>query len=98
MKHNIDVVVRVQDNQDGGYSVYVYGSEQQMLDDHPMRDEWDDELDDEVQRDLTPEEIREILEGDDEYENGYISSSSMVIEIVDGVAKLAESFDFYVGQ
>lgn len=94
-RHTIDVVTRMQDNGDGGYTMYVYNNEEEMLEDHPRLDE--------ISRKHMSVDaynnLREcILNGEDEYELGYIGSDTIEIEVVDGVAKLAKSFSLHAGQ
>lgn len=96
MKSSIPVTVRVQDNGDGGYSVYAYNSDAEMLADHygytEVRDEHGEDSDEARER------AREILDGDDEYQDGYVSHDTIEVEVVDGVAKLAEPIHFHAGQ
>jgi hypothetical protein len=91
-RYTLKVCVRVQDNQDGGYSVIAYNSEDEMLADHPALEDLED--DDEI------EEIKAAILGcEDEYENGYISEDTIEIEIGDdGVAKLFKPLTFHAGQ
>lgn len=35
-QHIIQCVTRLQDNQDGGYTMFVYNNEEEMLKDHPL--------------------------------------------------------------
>lgn len=92
VKLSINVVTRMNDNQDGGYTFYVYNSEEEMLADHPKING----------SDLIPEEYEklkeEILSGDDEYENGYIGSDTINVIIKDGVARLDGNLSFHCGQ
>ncbi len=67
MKASIPVTIRVQDNQDGGYTVYAYPSDEAMLADHPNNPQ-------------SEEEKNDILEENDAYENGYISHETIEIE------------------
>lgn len=87
MKYKLDVVTRVQDNQDGGYTIYIYNNLDDLIKDHPNYDE-----------DITQEEINDILNEEDAYENGYIGEDSFEVEVVDGVAKLVSNISFGVGQ
>lgn len=93
----IPVIVRTQDNGDGGYSIRGYNTEQELLDDHRLY------------RDAAPEDkgrvAKEILTGDDPHENGYISHAHLEIAVVfDGATipidppKLAKPFYFHAGQ
>ncbi len=91
----------MQDCGDGGYTMYVYNTEEEMLDDHPLSREfkqvegkWQ-----QVKKELTPEKKQEILTEDDPYENGYIGHDTIKVNIDDnGNAKLAEKMHFHVGQ
>lgn len=86
----IPVKVLVQDNQDGGYSVYAYNSEEELLASHSSMED--------LKGEEREEKAKEILGGDDEYENGYISDDEIEIEIIDGVARLASKLNFHAGQ
>ena len=93
----IPVVVRVQDNGDGGYSVHAYNTEQELLDAHHKYEEAPPEDRERV--------AREILNEDDPYENGYISRDAIEIEVIfDGTTlpidppKLSKPLHFHVGQ
>ncbi len=93
--YTIKVVTRTQDNGDGGYTTYAYNSEEEMLKDHPaIENAIEEEMNEEDLRALTTE----ILSENDPYENGYIGSDSIKVEIVDGVAKLAKPLSFHAGQ
>lgn len=94
----IDVVTRLQDNQDGGYTMYVYNDTESMLADHPLAEDWDRKKKCIVQKKLTQEQIDMILNGDDEYQNGYIGSDKIRINVEDGVAKLVGKLTFHGGQ
>jgi hypothetical protein len=86
-KYSIDVVTRLNDNGDGGYTMYVYNNEEELLKDHPKSDE------------MTPELAEEILSGNDEYENGYIGQDTIEIEVLkDGIARLIKPLIFHAGQ
>ncbi len=86
MKHTIHIITRLQDNGDGGYTLRGYNSEDELIEDHPLFYK------------MTPELREEILNEEDPYENGYIGSDSIEIEIVDGVARLAGHLSFHAGQ
>ena len=87
--YTIPVIVRTQDNGDGGYSIYAYNSEQELLNDHHLYEDASEEEKEQVAAD--------ILNEDDPY-NGYISHENIEIEIIDGVAKLVGSLHFHAGQ
>ncbi len=88
MKHSISVITRLQDNGDGGYTLYAYNSEEELIADHPKSRGGQ----------LSETEIKEILSGEDEYENGYIGSDTIKIEVIDGVARLDNPLRFHAGQ
>lgn len=94
MKISIPVVTRLQDNQDGGYTMYVYNNMDEMLEDHPAADEFED----------NPDRKQEIINENDPYGDGYIGEDTIEIEI-DGVnkdqdiiIKLAKPLSFHAGQ
>lgn len=100
---SVPVVTRLQDNGDGGYTMYVYNNEDELIADHPRcRGEYLGVVDGKYlgYKSGNPNhELRdEILSGEDEYENGYVGSN--VIKLVEsgGVFKLAESLFFSAGQ
>ena len=86
MEHSISVITRLQDNGDGGYTLYAYNNEDELIADHPKADEMTDEL------------RKKILDEYDPYENGYIGSSSIHFKSVNGVFELTEPLHFHVGQ
>lgn len=88
----IQLVTLIQDNGDGGFSVYAYNNKEELLADrYSLKDlekgspEWE-------------KKAKEILTGYDEYNNGYIGSSVCEIEIVDGQARLMKPLFFHGGQ
>lgn len=83
---SLPVITRLQDNGDGGYTIYAYNSEDELIKDHPKADE------------MTPKLRKEILTGDDEYENGYIGSDTIQVKMVNGKPVLAEPLSFHAGQ
>lgn len=86
----LDVIARIQDNQDGGYTILVYNNEDELIADHPLTEEHEGNLPD--------EERRAILNGDDEYENGYISHETIEVEFVNGALRLAKPIHLHAGQ
>jgi len=88
--YTIPVIVRTQDNGDGGYSIYAYNSEQELLNDHHKYEDAKEEDKEKIGQD--------ILDEDDPYGNGYISSANIKIEVVDGVAQLVGKLCFHAGQ
>ena len=98
MKYKIPVVTRTQDNGDGGYTTYAYNNEDELIADHPKALRWDSKAKKEVPVELSQEERDAILNEDDAYENGYIGHSEIIVEIVDGAAKLSKPLSFHGGQ
>lgn len=86
----VDVVTRLVDNQDGGYTMYVYNNNEEMLADHYGCE------------DLEGEELKqkqeEILSGEDEYENGYLGTDTIALEKVKGKWVLTKKLSFHGGQ
>tara|TARA_R110001632_G_scaffold6539_4_gene26717 strand:+ start:398 stop:694 length:297 start_codon:yes stop_codon:yes gene_type:complete len=89
-KLTINVVTRLQDNGDGGYTMYAYNSNDELIKDHPDYDDGE----------ITDERRAAILDGESEYEDGYIDSDTIEIEIDEatGLAYLAEPLSFHAGQ
>ena len=88
MKYKIDVVTRLQDDGAGGYTMYIYNNKEEMLSDHPMA----------VDGKLTQKLVKEILNEEDPYINGYIGTDTIEIEIVNGKAQLVSPLSFHSGQ
>ena len=93
MKYSIPLIIRTQDNGDGGYTTYAYNNENDLIADHP---EFQGKKFDSAEK--KQKLVNEILQGDDEYENGYIGHKTITIEIVDGVARLFTPLHFHAGQ
>ena len=101
VKRTINVVTRLQDCGDGGYTMYVYNNNEELLADHPLAEdfrqvngEWKH-----VPVELTEEQKKKILTEDDPYENGYIGKDTIEIEICeDGTVKLGKPLSMHVGQ
>jgi hypothetical protein len=87
-KIKIPVVVRTQDNGDGGYTVYLYNNEDELIKNHPANEEGD----------ITDERREEILSENDPYEDGYISHDEIVLKEVDGKLVLDKGVSFHAGQ
>lgn len=94
----LDVITRLQDNGDGGYTMYVYNNEDELIENHPKCCEWDSKLKKDVPIEVSESLREEILSGYDEYENGYIGSDTIKIKMVDGQMVLAEPLRFHAGQ
>jgi len=95
MKYDINVVTRLQDNGDGGYTLYAYNNKEELLADHPR-------IENALSDGATPAELaeikRKILIEDDPYEDGYLGADEISVEIVDGFARLLEPLRFHAGQ
>ena len=101
MKHTINVVTRLQDNGDGGYTLYAYNNEDELIADHPAMKDFRKGEDGKYRYFLVdnPDKKRkEILDEEDPYGNGYIGTNTIEVEIVDGVARLAKHLNFHAGQ
>ena len=98
MEFTIQAVTRLQDNGDGGYTMYVYNDEEEMLADHPKARAWNSETRRTEPRELTPEERADILDENDPYDNGYIGSENIDIKVEDGVASIVGRLRFHAGQ
>jgi len=100
MIYTINVVTRTQDNGDGSWTTYAYNNKDELIADHPLSTagglvdgKWV-----EKHVELTQEQQDDILNENDPYENGYISKGGIVIEVLDGVAKLTSPIHFHAGQ
>ncbi len=102
MRHVINVVTRLQDNGDGGYTMYMYNNNEELLEDHPKGQMFDSTRPDGqkfYKRVLTEEEKQDILNEDDPYKNGYIGQETIEIEVMeDGSVRLAKPMCLGVGQ
>lgn len=101
-KHTINVVTRLQDNGDGGYTMYVYNNNEELIANHPLASEYKEVRKgkwEEVPVELSQEQIDDILNEDDPYANGYIGKDTIEIEVDEnGVARLGKSLNFHAGQ
>ena len=70
----LNVVTRLQDNGDGGYTMFIYNNQEEMLTDHPLAANNDDGK-------LTKKQKEDILDKDDEYENGYLGTDTITLDI-----------------
>lgn len=84
----IPVITRLQDNGDGGYTLYAYNSEDELIEDHPQA----------RRGKMTPKLREQILTEDDPYANGYIGEDTIEIIVEDGVARLSKPLSFHAGQ
>lgn len=88
-QHVLKIVTRLQDNGDGGYTMYGYNSNAELLADHPKA----------RRGTLTEDQKEAILSEDDPYNNGYIGQETIVIEIGDdGIARLGKPLHLHAGQ
>jgi hypothetical protein len=92
MKIKIPVITLIQDDQAGGFSANVYNNNDELLKNHSALED--------LEGDELEEKKQEILNGSNEYENGYIGSAEIVIEINEktGKAKLVKPVWFHGGQ
>ena len=98
-KIDICVVTRLQDNGDGGYTLSMYNNEDDLIADHPNGEVFDPEKRKYVKKELSQKERDDILNEEDPYENGYIDSETLSLEVVDGVPRLTkEGLSFHAGQ
>jgi len=88
-QQTITIHTRLQDNQDGGYSFFGYGSQDELIANHPANDDGD----------ITDKRRQEILDEDDPYEDGYIGTNTIEVA-VDGEGKvyLVGELHFHAGQ
>jgi hypothetical protein len=100
----IPVITRMQDCGDGGYSMYVYNTEAEMLADHPLATDYR-QVNGKYQHvavELTDEQKHDILTEDDPYENGYIGKDTITLTIEDDgvrtIVRLTKPLNFHVGQ
>jgi len=96
--HTIPVVTRLQDNGDGGYTMHIYNDEDEMIADHPLNENANDEGEE-----LSEEIKLKILSGDDEYENGYIGNDTIEVQVEcynqdEAKVRLAKPLHFHAGQ
>ncbi len=94
----VQVVTRLQDNGDGGYTLYAYNTEDELIADHPKTQKWDSELGKTVTVELSPEERKHILKEEDPYENGYIGSDTIYLRKDGDNYVLAKPLCFHAGQ
>lgn len=82
MKATIPVVTRLQDNGDGGYTMYVYNDEDELIANHPNFETYDPNAEPKFgHREPTPQERADILDEDDPYRNGYIGHDEIELEL-----------------
>jgi len=98
MEYTIHAVTRLQDNGDGGYTMYVYNNEDELISDHPNSKRWNSETHKDETIELTEEERKKILSEDDPYENGYIGLENITIKVENGVASIVGHLSFHAGQ
>lgn len=89
----IPVVTRLQDDGDGGYTMWVYNNEDELIADHPLI------RDGEMSEEQYYRTRNEILTEYDPYENGYIEKSTIPVRIhADGTVTLAKRLCLHAGQ
>jgi hypothetical protein len=84
-KYSIKVITITYDNGDGSSTTDCFNTEEEMLANHRQA----------MNGELTKEQKKEILSGEDGYENGYIGTETIEIVIENGVAKLATPLSVY---
>jgi hypothetical protein len=96
---SLSLVTRLQDNGDGGYSMYVYNNDEELIQNHPrcsdfmkVDNSWKD-----VFLGCSDELREEILSGHDEYENGYLDRRTISVTIENGKARLTKPLSAYTG-
>ncbi|MEI5617076.1 hypothetical protein WB403_49155, partial [Streptomyces brasiliscabiei] len=81
----LKVATRIQDNGDGGFTAYCYNNTDELLADHPkakdfvkdpVTGEWGD-----VVIELTQEKKDEILNNENDYENGYVGEDTITLNV-----------------
>lgn len=93
----INVVTRMQDNGDGGYTTYFYNSDDELIANHPSTQVWNSETKKYDNIQLSKKRIEEILSGNNEYEDGYIDHKTIKVKIIEGVPVI-EKFSIHAGQ
>jgi len=84
----IEVHTLLQDNQDGGYTMNVYPTQDALIEDHHDYDEG-----------MSDERREEILSENNPYDDGYIGTDSFEVAIDDdGKVQLVGSMSFHAGQ
>lgn len=96
-KITIPVVTRLQDNGDGGYTMYVYNNNDELIADHPASREWDPKKKKEVFVKISDKLRKTILDGGDEYEYGYIGKDKIELKLVGGKYVLDKPLSFSAG-
>ncbi len=96
--YQLDLITRLQDNGDGGYTLRAYNSKEELIQDHPKFEKYNPKTKKFEHVEPTEEEKDEILNGDDEYENGYIGRMTVSVVVENGVAKLGKPLCVGVGQ
>ena len=93
------VITRLQDNGDGGYTLYLYNNADDLIREHPNSKKFNKETRKYEKTELSYQERRDILLEEDPYLNGYISYSDIRLKIVDGKPMLTEKgLSFHAGQ
>jgi hypothetical protein len=86
----IPVVTRLQDNGDGGYTLYVYNNNEELIADHPKFKNSDIEKSEKLKK--------QILFEYDPYTNGYIGTGQINLNCTDGKYTLNKKLVFSAGQ
>ena len=97
------LATRLQDNGDGGYTTYAYNNQDELIQNHPRCSDYQKNPEtgryENVFIGCSDELREEILNEDDPYENGYISSESIKLRLYDdGTVELDEPLSIHGGQ
>ena len=86
---HIPLVSRLNDNGDGGYTMYLFNSDEELL----------KQFSEHRDVELTPQLIEDVLTGEDEYENGYIGEETITLHRrKDGKWYIEPGTSFHAGQ
>jgi hypothetical protein len=89
--YTLSIITRLQDNGDGGYTLYGYNNSQELLADHPLAEG-------DISN-LTESQKQDILGEDDAYETGYMGSATIHLRVTEnGQIILAKPLNFHAGQ
>ncbi len=94
----IKVVTRLQDNGDGGYTLFAYNTEDELIANHSKSYPWDPSTKSWPFKEMSQEQREEILNEEDPYKNGYIGRDTIKVKITSDGVFLAEPLCFGLGQ
>ena len=93
--YNIPVVTRLQDDQDGGYTMYVYNNKEELIEDHPLNTTFDPKTRKYVKGGISEEQKKAILSEEDSFQNGSIGKYNISVTVDDdGIARLDDRLTF----